>query len=221
MFPIYLHEYKITIWWSAKCGCTTIKHIIYNIILKLDIKDIHFEYITFKPEYLNYKNILIVRHPIDRIISCFINRYEVHKEYFKEPHNFKEFIDVLSDKNLVFPDGHHTCPQFSEEFDNLKKYCDVNDINFKFDNVIKLEELNFNNFLNDYFNLNIEENLNINFNKTNKTENYIEKSFLIPKLKFDSIPSYKSFLNEEIIKKIKEIYKIDYENFESYKIIYD
>jgi len=221
MYPIYIHEYKITIWWSAKCGCSTIKEIIYNKILKKNIENIHFEYLNFNPDYLNYKNIIIVRNPIDRIISCFINKYKIYvDEHFKKKFNFKEFIDANNDNNIKFYDIHHTTPQFSEEYNNLYNYCNENSICFKFDKIIKLEDFNAVDFAKEYFNVDL--NINISFNKTNKSDLFVQDAYLsYDILDLNEIPSYKSFLNEDIIKKIKYIYKIDYENFNNYNIDYD
>lgn len=220
MYPIYIHEYKITIWWSAKCGCTTVKELIYNVILKLNIKNVHYKYEKFEPKYLGYKNILIVRNPIDRIISSFINKYDYHKKiYFIKNHNFEQFIDVLNNKTIDFPEKHHTTPQFSEEFNNLIKYCVENKINFIFDEIIKLEEFNQKKFLAENFNIAIT-NLDIISNKTNKTSHFVNEAYLDCNLNFTNIPSYKSFLNEDIILKIKQIYDIDYKNFKIYNINY-
>lgn len=218
MHPIYLHEYKIAIWWSAKCGCSTIKEIIYNYVLKKNVTDVYFEYCSFEPKYLGYKNILIVRNPIDRIISCFMNKYfRFRKENFNDnDYNFKTFIENPENNKYDF---HHTGPQFSEYYDNLINYCKKNDILFKFDEIIKLEEFDENLFAKKFFG--IELNKNFQLNKTHKSNNFIPKAYLINGNEFtNNSPLYISFLNKDIIETIKKIYQVDYDILHSYGIEY-
>lgn len=235
MFPIYIHEHKITIWWSAKCGCTTIKNLVFNKLKKLNIanqSDLHKNtYADFDPQYLNYKNILIVRDPINRFISSynmffqtFCNMYKINKNL-----TFSEFVELIYESrkkdnftqhskiNVSF--NHHLINQFSEIYADLNKYCKEKNINFRFDEVIKLEEFNSIDFMKKYFNIILEQNtiknktLKNNNNSTfvyNKTHNEINKIN----------PNYQYYLNENIIKKIKEIYENDYEELKKYNIIY-
>lgn len=63
--------------------------------------------------------------------------------------------------------------------------------------------------------------ININFNKTHKTEHFVEKAYLMKDLNFNNVPNYESFLNDDIIEKIKKIYKVDFDNFKLYNINYD
>jgi hypothetical protein len=150
MYPFYLHDYKTTIWWSAKCGCSTIKHLIYNIILKINPEDFHKDsYTDFDPKYLDYTNILIVRNPIDRIISSYVDKYAQYNERYKldNPNmNFEEFINLLFEKckkedydsknNITY--NHHNTPQFSEEFNKLREYTKKNYPNFGFTPMLML-----------------------------------------------------------------------------------
>ena len=227
MFPLYLHEYKITIWWSAKCGCSTIKNLCYNKILNLEKKNLHTDsYNAFDPKLLHYKNILIVRNPIFRFISSynmffntFIDMHKINKDL-----TFKEFVEL----NLKYRiDGlknnvslnHHTTNQFSEQYINLNKYCLENNIEFKFDEVIKLESFDAVKFTKIYFNIDLknEEILNKSIKNNNK-EYVFDKTYNeIQKIK----PEYNFYLNEEIIHFIKEIYKDDYKLLEEYNIFYD
>ena len=160
MFPIYDDVNKITIWWSAKCGCSTVKNIYYNIIKNMNIpfKNCHFEYSKFIPEKLYYKNILITRNPYHRIVSCFLDKYIYGDYKCNIPHdniNFEDFINELYKKYIIHKyngefdnriiDKHHTTPQFSEIYNDLLNYCYKNNINFKFDKIYKLEEFNYEN----------------------------------------------------------------------------
>ena len=230
MLPIYLHEYKITIWWSAKCGCSTLKHLIFNIVQKKNLSDVHQNsYFSFFPECINYKNILIVRNPINRFISAYNNFFYTFVEMYNIKKNitFKEFVkinlesrkncELLQGKNISL--NHHTINQFGEVFDDLDRYCVKNNINFKFDEIIKLEDFNEVEFIKKYFNIVLDKEIILN-----RTERKNQNIFVFDKIKeeIDLIhPDYQYYLNDEIIKDIKEIYKDDYKWLKKYGIIYD
>jgi hypothetical protein len=232
MFPIYIHEYKITIWWSAKCGCSTIKDLVFNKLQKLNKNDLHKNtYAKFDPQYLNYKNILIVRDPINRFISSynmffkiFCNMYKINKNL-----TFSEFVELIFESrkkdnfthhskiNVSF--NHHLINQFSESYTDLNKYCKENNINFHFDEVIKLEDFNSIDFMKKYFDIILKKDIikNKTLKNNNNTTFVYDKTYNeIIKIKND----YQYYLNENIIKKIKEIYKNDYEELKKYNIIY-
>ena len=232
MYPFYLHDYKITIWWSAKCGCSTVKHLIYNIILKINPTDFHKDtYIDFDPKYLNYTNILIVRNPIDRIISSYVDKYSQYNLKYKLNNpdmTFEEFINILfneyennniDSKNKVSL-NHHNTPQFSEEFNKLRDYTKKNFPEFGFEYIYKLEEFNIGEFMKKHFNLEYDKNVQWNIGKQNK-------KLSIPdayKIKYNelkkNVPKYEYFLTDDIIKKIKKIYKKDYFHLNINKIEY-
>ena len=232
MFPLYLHDYKITLWWSAKCGCSTIKNIYKNIILQQNDTDLHNDsYFYFDEKYLHYTNILIVRNPIDRFISgylgffkTFVNMYQISEDL-----TFKEYVKLIlkyrNNNNLEVSHNislnHHIVNQFDERFNDLNNYCIKNNINFKFDVIIKLEDFNQSLFLKKYFNIDSIESIdNIILNKNIKTN----KQVFVIDYKYDDIiqifPEYNFFLDNEIIGDIKEIYKDDYKNLKDYNIIY-
>ena len=232
MFPIYLHEYKITIWWSAKCGCSTIKDLIFNKLQKLNKNDIHKDtYTKFDSKYLNYKNILIVRDPINRFISSYNNFFNTFCNMYKINKNltFLDFVELVLESrkkdnfthnsriNISY--NHHLINQFSEIYTDLNKYCKENGIEFKFDEVIKLEEFNSIDFMKKYFNIILKQN--IIKNKTLKNNN---NTIFVYNKTYNEIKKinseYEYYLNENIIKKIKEIYKNDYEELKKYNIIY-
>ena len=203
MYPIYIHEYKIAIWWSAKCGFSTIKTLIFNNIYNKN--ELHENsYVNFDPKYLNYKNILIVRNPINRFISCYNHWFPTFCNMYKLDKNlsFKEFLEITlksRNNNLKKEENvslnHHLTDQFSEKFYDLDNYCKNNNINFKFDKIIKLEEFNSIEFMKNNFNYDLKSNVHYNKKNINMNNN---NSF-IGNLKYNEIqsisPEYKYYLN--------------------------
>ena len=143
MYAIYDNVKSVAIWWSAKCGCSTIKNLYYNYIKAANISNVHIrDSYNCNPELVHYKNVLTVRNPYDRIVSAFLEKYvrpvsHVFLNDFlaKRPmpmkeFNFAVFIDYLYDyyinhtlQPLSTHELHHTTPQFSEAYDlvpNLK-----------------------------------------------------------------------------------------------------
>ena len=232
MFPFYLHDYKITIWWSAKCGCSTLKHLIYNIILKINPEDFHKDsYTNFDPKYLDYTNILIIRNPLNRIISSYVDKYaQYDKKYNLNNPNmtFEEFINTLlnnfqkenHDQKFNIAYNHHNTPQFSEEFNKLREYTKKERPDFGFQYIYKLEEFNIGEFMKKHFNIDYDKHIQWNIGKQNK-KLFIENAYRIEynELK-KNVPNYESFLTQEIIDKIKKIYKKDYFHLNINKIIY-
>lgn len=225
MYVIYDDENKIAIWWSAKCGCTTIKYIYYKIIknyehilfekdCNYDLESLHFVYQNFDFSKLYYKNILIVRNPYLRILSTYKEKYLSKKvDYGYNDLNFEKFIELLYDKYIIYKynkdsqilDLHHTTPQFSEEYNNLIDYCNLNNIQFKFDKIYKLEEFNIDNqkdFISNFNNCINNIETDVKQNKSNSQD-------------------FISYYNERLKKYVYEIYKNDFDILKLYNINYD
>ena len=234
MFPIYIHEYKITIWWSAKCGCTTIKELVFNKLKKLNIvnqSDLHKNtYTKFDPQYLNYKNILVVRNPLKRFISSYKDIFNDYCQMYKINKNltFSEFVELIyesikkdnftSNSRINVSFNHHLINQFLESYTNLNKYCKENNINFYFDEIIKLEEFNSIDCMKKYFHIILEQDIIKNKALKNNNTTFVYNNKIYKEIN-EINPDYQYYLNENIIKKIKEIYLNDYEEFKKYNII--
>jgi hypothetical protein len=248
MFPLYDDKNKKIIFWSYKSGCTFIRNIYYNHYLNLQYEKNYIKIITLfnryksidKNKLLTYKKIYVCRNPYSRIVSCFIDKYIngyftswlklnikiinflnyfQNKKYIK--FSFTEFINLVYDKivlskfNLLELD--HIAPQFSINNNN----------NFTFDKIYKLEYLNNSTFLQDEFNIkNDIINKSEHHNNCDKSDYNFENAFelnyeeLLYLKKEKRIPNYKCFYNEEIKKKVEEIYKNDLDILIKYNIIY-
>ena len=226
MIPYYLDEYKTTIWWSAKCGCTTIKNVIHNIIYKRDVKMIHCSDHSFQRNKLNYTNILIVRNPINRLIACYLDKYELWQKMFfnNKDYSFLEFVTKLQKEFPSTMYEHHFARQFEESFEGIElQFFRERGHRFKFDFVYSLESLKFTEFLQKHFQIKCDSVPFLAITK--KNERYlVDKAYEVSKPNLpnanNEFPNYKCFLNESIIQIIKDLYLKDYEYMKQYAITY-
>ena len=127
MYPIVLHEYGIIVLWSAKSACSSIKKTLLTV-LKIDVDDVddihdffgyadtEYSDIDLESPYDEYKVIMVIRNPYDRILSGYVDKYMKHSDIYVLPegvNNFDDFVEHLH----KFPkdiDQHHFCPQTSE-----------------------------------------------------------------------------------------------------------
>ena len=112
---------------------------------------------------------------------------------------------------------YHIAPQFSINYNN----------NFVLDKIYKLEDLDSSTFLKDEFNItnNVIQELK-HHNNCSISENNIKDAFklnheqLLLLKQTKKIPHYKCFFNEDIKKKVEEIYKIDIDILYKFNINY-
>lgn len=142
------------------------------------------------PNILNLKLVTVIREPLDRVISGYlesINRREkntINKNFFKMVESKERFIEFLKELENGFFDCHIEKQHF---------YVTNNDgVLLPFDIIIDFD--NFNQEIND---------LNKKAIKTNISSKN-QKQFV------------KSYIDEDVLNKIKKIYK---EDFELYKHI--
>jgi len=192
---------------------------------------------------ITYQKIYVCRDPYARIVSCFVDKYinghftfwlnlniwiknffnyfsyNGNKKYYK--FNFEDFIDLVYEKivqsriNLL--EFYHIAPQFSINYNN----------NFVLDKIYKLEDLDSSFFLKDEFNITnnvIHESKH--HNNCSISENNIKDAFklnheqLLILKQNKRIPHYKCFYNEDIKKKVDEIYKMDIDILSKFNINY-
>ena len=259
MFPLYDDKNRKIIFWSFKCGCTFIRHIFYNLYLKLNYKKDWIKIITLlnrynktdKQKLLEYRKIYVCRNPYSRIVSCFIDKYInghfsfyfnlnikikniinylLSDSYIKP--TFKEFINLVYEKFVL---SRYTLL----EFDHLTPQFSINYTNFKFDKIYKLEDLDNSKFLEDEFDIydkNQDKGQDKSQDKSHKdnhnnncsnSEYIINNAFdldykkLLELKKSKKIPNYTCFYNDDIKKKVYEIYKTDFINLLEYEIKYN
>lgn len=216
---------KIIFGWSAKCGCSKIKRIFYYLEQNLIETKIHTEneYIYNLPDNISeYTVIIISRNPYKRLVSGFLEKYNINGEFRKlwqyNTLTFKNFIDELLKNNWEMIEYHHFTKQTSEFFniDILKQskeiICfDLENINYKYleslyNKIIPAEILEkkegherkkyTNNFEISVYDLNIDEYYEFNVD-------------------------IKYFYNNELIDKVYNFYKDDFNFFLEYNINYN
>ena len=205
---------KIIFGWSAKCGCSHVKHIFW--FLQTDNLEnlIHTEKdINELPNDIeNYTTIIFIRNPYERIISEFLDKYRKGGEYRHLWENsflsFSQFVDKLISNDWNTIDFHHFTPQTTESFDKkiliskIIKFYDIGKIDYK--------------YLKQLYNKKIPECV---MNKKHERICQIKKDFgkYVYNLNIDDYVDYiidkKYFYNQEIREKVMNFYINDFSFF--------
>jgi hypothetical protein len=158
-----------------------------------------------------YKLIKLVRNPYSRIVSSYLHILKVNKSLLKDycdinnDLSFYDFLNLIKNNNILNIDLHLDTQICDFEKNNL----------LKFDDIIKLEELNDSIiYLNNKYNINLE----YIHEKIHKTKtNYLNKQmcgYIKYNILKDNIPSYKNFYDDNNIKKIVD--KLFYDDIQYY-----
>lgn len=231
------------IFYSCKCGCSTLKNFavmnfyqeehrksgqnIWAFFDNPQSKDYVFD--IFSDEEINNKEfkdafkILVVRDPVDRLISFYKNKVcdDLYNEYYDEKKNvcyfrdcsFKEMVDRLYE--LVCKKGVKI-----NEIGNVHLISQRYGIeNIKIDLILRMEEMSkLTGLLNEKYDRKLKDSWVIgksgvmNKNKWDKNVYYYEQKcwyFRDGKGKY-MFPDHSFFLNDNIKKKIKMIFVDDY-----------
>jgi hypothetical protein len=214
MYFIVNNDKKIIFGWSAKCGCSHIKRIFWNLDNDSCNNEPHIkiEELNKLPENTNeYDIILFVRNPYKRAVSGFLDKYKkdgpFRKMWKNEKITFSLFVDEIISENWGVIQKHHFIQQTSEKFDENKilqaksyRIFDIENIDYSYIEMLYNKTINndvlfikngherkiYKNTINDYvYDLEIEE--------------YCENNI-----------DYKYFYNNEIKNKIYKFYKNDF-----------
>ena len=205
--------------WSPKCGCT---HVIklFNFLTNNVNKPIHTkDDVNELPQNLHqFKIIIFVRNPYERIISGFMDKYSQRGQFNhlwnqRIPLTFNNFTIALSRRNFNMVDAHHFYPQLScgwsdvlKTHENLTVY-DISKIDYAC-----LEQM---------FNAKIPPHV-IAFRggheyKTNSVTENVETNEEVYNLLISqyehSKPATHFFYDEAILKRVEHFYKKDFDYF--------
>ena len=226
-----IEQGKFIIAYSAKTGNMLVKEIfgLYDEKYKnLEFHQPSYVLNYHYPPYNDYNNELhhfkyfLIRNPYTRIVSSFyaMSNYEYYSKFYSLYNTFEEFVNLLykeykSGKNDFF---FKEDVIFQQTVGAGYKYFEY--FNIKPDKVYETEDLNL--FIKD---INEKYDLNIPIKKYHGFKYGIfEKNAHQLELKklYEIKPNILSFFcNDDINKKIKEIYKSDFEMCKKYGYNYD
>jgi hypothetical protein len=225
MYFIINNDKKIIFGWSAKCACSHIKRIFWN--LDNDNIDnephIKIEELNKLPDNVNeYDIIIFVRNPYKRLVSGFLDKYKINGSFRNmwknEKLTFSLFIDEIITENWEVIEQHHFTSQTSENFDENKilqsksyKIFDIENIDYSY--IEKLYNKSINNsvlFIKQGHERKTYKNT-INYNVSNlEIDEYFENNI-----------DYKYFYNDKIKNKIYKYYENDFIFLEKNDFNYD
>tara|TARA_B110000858_G_scaffold198523_1_gene266186 strand:- start:10489 stop:11244 length:756 start_codon:yes stop_codon:yes gene_type:complete len=186
MHVVISDKYNLMVFYSGKCGCTTIK----KIMEALD-KDIYFccgyseLKIYNKSHNLDiYKKIAIIRSPYDKFLSAFFHRLikvsqKVYEKYILtlplEQQTFNGFLENLNKFENIYEkttntdniyNEVHIIPQLSQVYYYFK------DQNWSFDTIYDIKNINeFIKFINNQYSLYLDESTHLNPGTSNSLKN--------------------------------------------------
>ena len=204
------HKKNIVFWWSAKCGCSTVKTMMLQT-MGLPTDDLHtrnaYGGVSNLDNNQTYIHIAFVRNIFHRFVSGVFDKH-IHGQFSRiyKPINF---IDATKNINLL--EKHHFAPQTSENFNsNIKMdyIYDINNINYsELSQVCNFEFKPIHQNQNDWVNSTALDITNID------TLPY-EQLWILKKQRL--IPPYKYFYsNQETINNINLFYQQDIAWFHS------
>ena len=223
-YSLINHPYKFIFFWNAKCGCSTLKKIFYEIT-EGDFysgDNIHgfIGYLNshkyFVPKenlenYSHYKKIIVVRDPWSRLVSFYTNKTLL----VKKESNI-DIYGIFDSKNYSFNELVHIMftmkPELFQHHLELQAYG-IEDI--EFDHVILLSEMSQKLPL-ILQSLGIDigrlRSLSTSSNSTSYDSSFTEKVMHLKPEEFNNfnrLPSYHCFYNETLINMVAKIYERD------------
>ena len=215
---------KIIFGINPKCGFQHI-HFLYNYLHDDNNKPVFYHKSVYElsDKYLDYKLIIIVRNPYERLISGFKEKYsniwqkKHHLKLYSIPGieydklTFRQFVDELYSNKFKYIDRNHFNYQYKSKY-NYNKIKDiiVYDIkNIDYSYLSELFDKNINNDIKQKRGTHTNKNKDM-FNKpVYDLENIVYRDYYVP---------LKYYFNSDIKKKVHEIYHSDFLFLKKYNI---
>jgi hypothetical protein len=211
---------KVIFGWSAKSGCSHIKNIFYYLQTDLYCgpqdrvhrgKGQDFQPL---PENLSeYTLLLFIRNPYKRLVSGFLDKYGPTGEFrhlwdCNLPLTFSNFVDAIYQNDSKMVDNHHFTPQTSEHFcDRIKNHSktfiyDIENIDYAIIEYIFQKELP-------------DEVIDYRGPHQHKYDIVVHYDVYDTPIDdyCDCKPLLSCYFDEDIYKKVGEIYKKDFDFF--------
>lgn len=223
-YSLINHPYKFIFFWNAKCGCSTIKKIFYEITEGdfFSGDNIH-EFIGylnshkyFVPKeklenYSHYKKLIVVRDPWSRLVSFYVNKTILAKE-----ESNIDIYKIFDSKNYSFNELVHIIfimkPELLQHHLELQS-AGIEDI--KFDRLILLSEMS-QKLPSILQSLGIDigklRSLSASSNYTSYDSSFKGEVMYLKPQEFDDfnrLPSFHCFYNEQLKKLVAKIYQRD------------
>jgi hypothetical protein len=208
---------KIIFGWSPKCGCTHVKNMIYYLENK-HLERIHYgihDTHELPDNLADYILILVIRNPFKRLISGFLEKYKEGGEFrhlwnIDLPITFTNFIIKILESNYNVINYEHFSPQtsgwFNDEIKTHKKTI-----------IYDIENIDYNYIGSLYKKIIPPEVINFRGNHINTAVKPFNES--VYNLTIDSCSDKKipaeCFYNEDLKEKLLQLYKGDFEYFET------
>jgi len=222
MYYLVDKKNKIIFGWSPKCGCSFVKNLFYfltnNVKANEKIHGPHSKQLLPK-NHNEYKIIIIVRNPYERIVSGFLEKYKKTGKFYPNwpstmPLTFHQFVTVLHNRGTgKIIDNFHFSPQLRDNWDasmKIHRVYDIKAIDYPY-----LEKL--------YKKKIPEEVLNFKHGHENITIDPVD--FPVYKLNMDKYegkrPTLSQFYDKQTAERVFSFYKKDFFFLKLYKIPYD
>jgi Sulfotransferase family len=233
MFFLVSHKYKFLMGWSAKSGCSSVKHWYLDVhgVDKSQLGMPVYKAIGYANTqytrldwnnpglYQDYRKYAVVRNPYSRVVSGFVNKYIIENRLPNRGwRTFNQFLQMLSeDAEFTTVDTHHFTPQFSEAYRGFER------AGFEFDFVVRVESLEEGlKSICAYHGL---EDVDIgDVNRTMYGEAYKVYSNVanraIDEFDRENIPPFEYFYDIKAMKKVISIYATDFQHLDALGIAY-
>jgi len=219
----------VNLFWSEKCGCTYIKSL-YNFYVR-GLKDTRHPHTLefgcetpfFDPDY---RNILVVRNPFDRLISGYIDKYvDGHLTCDIGEVNFEEFVEIFVQYGHTKIDYDHFSPQFSRAYHNDMVFHKIYDIDH-FDDADFIDQFHVKKTNYDpsvKLSKSYYEHDHTNANRTRVwCENVFDKPYqeLRDLKRSGYVPFYRCFYDDRLLETVRNLYLNDFTSLEKYGFYY-
>ena len=223
MFFLVDNNNKIIFGWSPKSGCSHVKNIFWFLQTGLLKNKIHTKKDSspLPKDIENYTTLIFCRHPYDRLLSGFLDKYRlggIYRYFWNKPIlTFSKFVDELTINNWNLIEKTHLEPQLSAKFNNkillskIIKFYDIANIDYHY-----IEKL---------YNKKIPDAV-INKKMGHERSNRMNKEWgkKVYDLNIDIYNNYninnKYFFNEKIIEKVFNFFIEDFNFFNKYGLDY-
>jgi len=216
----FLTDYnrKVCFGWSAKCGCSSLKKIFFNLTNQnkepycVEHKLTHcpctYKFNKIPENYQDFTFFIIVRNPYDRIVSGMLEKWNNGTD--NKLITFSSFVDELITNKFQNIDDHHFTNQFSESWSN--ELLTLDKIHF-----MDLYKINYE-LIESFYETTIPDKLKnpSNIRKKKLAKQQTTEIYNVP---VDEIKNYeyqyKDFYNSDLQIKIEKFYELDFEILKS------